>query len=67
MPKTRVDFWKEKFRMNKQRDEVVIQQLKELGWSVLIIWECETKNHSQLEQHLKKILDNDEFRRADTA
>lgn len=42
-PKTRVEFWQEKFRRNIERDVLVQKRLEELGWTVKIIWECQTK------------------------
>jgi len=53
-PKTNMDFWKNKFRKNIQRDKNSIEQLKGLGWKALVIWECETKN---IEEIQKKIVD----------
>lgn len=41
MPRTRQDYWTEKFRRNLQRDEVTEAALRELGWNVHVIWECE--------------------------
>ena len=43
IPKTRIGFWRGKLEGNKQRDTEVERQLKKDGWSVLIIWECQTK------------------------
>jgi DNA mismatch endonuclease (patch repair protein) len=45
-PKTRPDFWRDKIEGNVERDEKHHQQLKELGWNVKIIWECEIKDKS---------------------
>jgi DNA mismatch endonuclease (patch repair protein) len=45
-PKTRPDFWRDKIESNVERDEKHQQQLKELGWNVKIIWECEIKDKS---------------------
>lgn len=42
-PKSRVKFWQEKFRRNIVRDQQAIQDLQSMGWKVVIIWECETK------------------------
>lgn len=42
-PKTRAAFWQEKFRRNVQRDEFVRDELKRLGWRIMVIWECEIK------------------------
>jgi DNA mismatch endonuclease (patch repair protein) len=43
-PKTRVAFWRAKFQQNKARDAKVSRQLRQLGWRVLVIWECETES-----------------------
>ncbi|QDT63800.1 very short patch repair endonuclease [Calycomorphotria hydatis] len=42
-PKTRKKFWEEKFRDNIRRDQRVLRQLRKLGWSVAIVWECQLK------------------------
>ncbi|MBP3127366.1 very short patch repair endonuclease [Thalassospira sp. ER-Se-21-Dark] len=41
MPSTRPDFWKNKLRGNVVRDRERIEELKYLGWRVLVVWECE--------------------------
>ena len=43
IPKTNRDFWMEKIRRNKERDERVKQQLTAMGWHIITIWECELK------------------------
>lgn len=42
-PKTREDFWKKKISGNVERDKTNNQKLKELGWTVIRIWEHEIK------------------------
>jgi len=42
-PKTRIEFWDEKFQMNVARDLANTQALETAGWRVLTIWECELK------------------------
>lgn len=42
-PSTRKEFWKAKFRANVERDKRNEEKLIELGWRVLVIWECEIK------------------------
>lgn len=49
MPKSRVAFWREKLEANKRRDEGNVRQLKEMGWSVLVIWECQIKEKDMSE------------------
>ena len=42
-PKTNISFWKEKFKKNVTRDEIVYNKLSLLGWSYFISWECMIK------------------------
>ncbi len=58
-PWTREEFWQEKFRANKARDRKARQQLRGDGWSVLIVWECETraKDHTALQKKLLQFLE----------
>lgn len=53
MPKTRTEFWRQKFEDNTRRDHQALSQLTELGWRVLVIWECQTKNILTLAELLK--------------
>lgn len=43
IPKSRVEWWQEKITKNKERDKLVYQQLKQLGWDLILIWECQLK------------------------
>ena len=47
-PKTRVKFWKKKFSDNVRRDRRVRRQLEELGWRVVVVWECEASDPDHL-------------------
>ena len=40
VPATRTEFWLEKIGKNVERDRGDISRLQELGWRVLIVWEC---------------------------
>lgn len=42
-PKTRTEFWLEKFDKNVKNDQIKQEKLRELGWKVIVIWECELK------------------------
>lgn len=55
-PKTKVEFWDEKFRANVARDARTEIALKNLGWSVITIWECETRTEELLLDRLLKEL-----------
>jgi DNA mismatch endonuclease (patch repair protein) len=41
LPKSKLDFWKPKLEANKERDLLHQQQLRDLGWRILVVWECE--------------------------
>ena len=55
IPESNKEFWENKFNKNIERDNKNIKALKELGWNVLVLWECETKDPSILEKRLKEI------------
>ena len=43
-PKSNEEFWRKKIGSNIERDEKNVNTLKQLGWNVLTVWECELKN-----------------------
>ena len=45
IPKTRTEFWQSKFAKNIANDKKNTQKLEEMGFRVLIIWECEINRH----------------------
>lgn len=51
-PKTRVEFWQEKFDRNVERDQRKERELRDAGWDVLTIWECETRDRAELARKL---------------
>ncbi|WP_247768116.1 DNA mismatch endonuclease Vsr [Bradyrhizobium sp. 192] len=53
MPKTRIEFWREKFNRNVSRDHGIEQALVDAGWRVLTIWECETGRPEALKEKLR--------------
>ncbi len=44
IPKTRTEWWVNKINRNKELDRRNIAALKELGWRIITIFECELKN-----------------------
>ena len=47
-PSTNLTYWLPKLERNKARDSHSVAELSRLGWRVLVIWECETKNVQEL-------------------
>lgn len=56
VPKTRVDFWTEKFARNRRRDAAALEALEALGWSALVVWECELRRPQDLALRLQGFL-----------
>ena len=44
LPKSHKAFWKQKFRLNRERDARKIRELEHLGWDSLVVWECQLKS-----------------------
>lgn len=44
MPTTRPEFWTTKLEANVERDRRAVAKLQALGWRVLWIWECSTRD-----------------------
>ena len=40
LPKTNLTFWKEKLRSNVSRDRLTNIRLRQSGWRVIRVWEC---------------------------
>ncbi len=57
-PKSNAEFWQAKFAANVARDQIATNALRELGWQVLVIWECETRNAEALQSRLADFLNN---------
>ena len=55
LPKTNVEFWTTKFARNQARDERNHQQLLDMGWTVLVIWECRLKGE-RLEPTMRQLV-----------
>ena len=47
-PKSRVDFWQKKFTENVERDKRNRKALRQEGWKVVVVWECELRDPDKL-------------------
>ena len=59
-PKTRESYWKNKFKDNVVRDTRNETALRDLGWRVMVIWECETKDHEAVADRIESFLRRNE-------
>jgi DNA mismatch endonuclease (patch repair protein) len=48
LPKSRVEFWEQKLRANKERDLNAINALVSDGWQVIVVWECALKGKNKI-------------------
>ena len=42
-PKNNAEFWRQKIETNISRDQRKEAQLRDMGWNVMIVWECELR------------------------
>ncbi len=55
LPETKKEFWQNKISSNIVRDKKNQYLLENLGWKVIVIWQCELKNKKIRTEKLKKI------------
>lgn len=56
-PKSRLDYWLPKLEKNKIRDQRNHEEITNLGWDYLVIWQCELKDTDKLKNKIKSFLD----------
>ena len=56
MPKTHTEFWQRKFEQNVKNDLANHKKLRNMGWHVIILWECEIKEDFE---QLIKVTENE--------
>ena len=56
IPKTNTQWWQNKIEGNKQRDYKNYRKLREAGWKVIVLFECELKKE-QIDQRLSSLVD----------
>ena len=56
LPETRKEFWEKKIGDNIKRDRKNNRKLKNDGWKVITIWQCEINNQSKIESGLEKLI-----------
>ena len=54
-PKSNIEFWETKIARNKHRDEVTSAHLEALGWTVIIVWECELRRKEKAEARIQTL------------
>ena len=57
LPEANHQYWEEKLTRNAERDKHEIQQLTDMGWRVIIVWECEISNKQKRDVRLSALAD----------
>lgn len=56
LPTARREYWLHKLNGNVSRDARTQTALEEMGWRILVIWECETKNLDHTAESVRRFL-----------
>lgn len=56
LPKSKLDFWLPKLEQNRKRDIRIRKELEQIGWQVLVVWECQLNNCSIIASKITKFL-----------
>jgi DNA mismatch endonuclease (patch repair protein) len=56
IPTTRTEFWTAKIHGNRQRDELVLAALEQLGYRCLVVWQCQLRDKAALRRRLAAFL-----------
>lgn len=59
LPKSRLDFWVPKLERNRENDLLKHEELRRLGWNVLVVWECELRDLDGLTRKITEFLNGD--------
>ena len=55
-PSSNITYWNRKLNGNVCRDRRMAGELRKLGWHVITVWECETRNRSKLRRRLGRLM-----------
>jgi DNA mismatch endonuclease (patch repair protein) len=55
-PSARPEYWLPKLQRNTERDKQALKALASLGWTTLVVWECELSHESVLRRKLDSFL-----------
>lgn len=54
-PSSNQEYWVPKIRRNVERDKINYQHLSDMGWKVIIVWECELKRN-KIESTMERVI-----------
>jgi DNA mismatch endonuclease, patch repair protein len=56
VPATRREYWLAKIARNQQRDRRTVAALRRAGWRVLVLWECQLREGSEVANRIRGFL-----------
>jgi DNA mismatch endonuclease (patch repair protein) len=56
-PKSRAEYWRPKLEANRERDALRLRQLRDLGWSSMVVWQCEFRDPEGTFDRVRRFLD----------
>jgi DNA mismatch endonuclease (patch repair protein) len=57
LPKSRIEFWRQKVSLNRARDRARIRQLRAGAWKVLVVWQCQLKARDMVSRKIIRFLE----------
>ena len=57
VPKTNREYWETKISSNRKRDSQHDQDLRRLGWRILVVWECQIQEQTALIERVRRFLE----------
>jgi DNA mismatch endonuclease (patch repair protein) len=56
LPRSKPEYWGPKLERNRQRDVTNVARLRESGWKVLVVWECEVRGQTVAQKIVAEFL-----------
>lgn len=57
LPKSRPEYWKPKIAANRIRDVRATRKVRRMGWSVMIVWQCQLRDLDQAVRRVARFLE----------
>jgi len=58
IPGSRREYWLPKLTRNQERDQIHLDTLAGMGWKTLVLWECEVRDITVLQENLRAFLES---------
>ena len=55
-PKENAEYWRQKIERNRERDKQHIAALQIMGWTILVVWECQLKDRAMIDDRIIRFL-----------